>query len=334
MLKTPADPCGAMRWLLAILLVLAPLTGCITGDDIAEAFDRDASDRDGDGLRDEPRPGPGDPATHGPPTVDRGEIHTQEKGDMWEARQSINITNDMGGALEVSYAVTVPAGGIAASHQAPHQADQDDAPEGYRTHIVLRAQAVTEEQARQGVRSMELEHSDTLEGTTLHLRTEVRTLPQGPGDAADLDPADVVGATATTRSAGVELHLPDGPHYALDLATGAGGIAATGAFPTVHATTGAGGIDLGLVPWASGTVTAETQAGGVAITLDGGSANGYDAQATTQAGGVQITLPDAEDVGEQSSTHQHKRTRGFSDRPLQTTVQATTQAGGVTITAS
>ncbi|MDX1610904.1 MAG: hypothetical protein R3185_00960, partial [Candidatus Thermoplasmatota archaeon] len=254
--------------LIAITLVaLVALTGCLGTDEPELQEDAQA---------------PMEPeAQRGEPRLQRGPIETHQDDDGWVAVQGINITNGLGATTEATIRLSAPAGGISLDHDEDRPAGDLAPGTGYWIQITLRAKGDTEEQARRGVQSMRLAHTDELAGERLTLATEVTYREQDPANLTDVDPEGLLGAGADNRHARIRAHVPPGPHYEARAETSTGGVSIAGAFPTAEARTTTGGVSLVLFPWTSGTVVAETGSGGVSVVLQGGADNGYDVTADT-----------------------------------------------------
>jgi hypothetical protein len=276
-----------MRSLLALLAVATlalSLAGCTTSNPAA-----DLPEPDGDGFQDAlftGAPDQGSPAgqasAHGEPQRDDGTVETgmtpplQLPGLFW-ARRTITIANDFGGASLGHVFAGVDAGAITVE-----TADAD----GYSIEVVVQAQGLTEQDARDGLDRVEVTHTDTLEADGLHLSTV----------AKQRDPASPLPLVVVDGDfAWAEMHivLPAAPAYELGADTSYGEISVTGLRgPSLRLTTSSGGISVADVN--AGTLEAETSSGDIdldtvqASDLTASASSGHVTGQTVRAGKAMV----------------------------------------------
>ncbi len=92
-----------------------------------------------------------------------------------------------------------------------------------------------------------------------------------------------------------------------------------------------GDISLDVTPAASGAYDIDVSTARVDIDIAGGGARGQDVAASTSTGRLEVDLIDGETVGPQDEDNVHVRTKGFSNKAIQTTVSITTSTGDVNV---
>lgn len=311
--------------LLAVLLAATmTFAGCLTdsGDD-GDGERRDQDPPPVEPEREVGAPPPADedvPEEHGEPVVTEGPISVRQQGSDYIATRNVTITNGFGDATRATVSMQTTNGGMAVGGT-----DQG----GYYLVAVLFARAPTEQQARDDLEEMEVSHHDSKTGATIDLSFAVTI--RRAGGLLDEVPIDL-GATGS-RGGFLHLFTPGDASYALDLDGTNGGIVVQGVSGSrVTAEMTNGGIHLGGV---FTTATLDNTNGGVSVRVPASSDHGYDVDARNTNGGIAIDLPDVEPVGAQDDgDHEHVRTRGFDQRPIQMTMQLTNTNGGVTVTGS
>ncbi|HUR25707.1 MAG TPA: hypothetical protein VM327_06825 [Candidatus Thermoplasmatota archaeon] len=290
-------------------------------------------------------PNAGTSSAHADPERTDGAVTVDLESGQFVARQTVTITNDFGGASKAAVALSTGAGGV--STRAWSEG-------GYKVVVVLQARALTESMARDGLEDLRVVHSDRLGSGMLTLATSVQfpsggsdgvsrsgtitsNLPEEPAYSIELD-AGSGGATsaglggpsiqADTGSGGISL---EGAFGRMTADAGSGGVELAGIANMVVASTGSGGISARLKAGASGTWGFGTGSGGVDLTIVRDGAAAYDVEATAGSGGVDVGLTDGDEVGSQSRNHQHVRSEGYSDAPIQVAVEITTGSGGVDV---
>jgi DUF4097 and DUF4098 domain-containing protein YvlB len=242
-----------MRVLLALAAaIVVALSGCTsTPEPMAEPGLERLPGAQFDSAPEQGQPA-GAPGVHGEPTRDDGAVETGMnplQGPGAWARRTVTLTNGFDGASFASVFAGVPAGSI---QVAPIQGD------GYRIEVRLEARGFTEQQARDNLDRLVVEHTDTMDSEGLHVATVVRYTP---------DPALIPGLTISLGSFGradVVVSLPAGPAYDLGADTSSGDIAVDGlrgpAF-TMSASSG----DIALSGLNAGALFAGTSSGGLML---------------------------------------------------------------------
>ncbi|MEK6975717.1 MAG: DUF4097 family beta strand repeat-containing protein [Candidatus Thermoplasmatota archaeon] len=253
--------------LLALLLTAALLSGCLVeeADPATDAQGIDpapspagtqpAQQSVDPAKPDEPTPA----APHGTPQRTDSAVTsgTDPQGvpAAW-ARQSITITNGFGAATLGDLAASISAGSITV-----RAADRAD----YLVEATLEARAGTEADARAVLERTHLDHSDTLDGSTLFLEDKVRIDPPASPSPLPLPPGvlDLNVQEATVR-VDLVITVPLAP--AIDLAAGAssGDIAASDLHgPRLDLSTSSGAITVNVA--AMDDVSASASSGDVRL---------------------------------------------------------------------
>lgn len=327
--------------LLLALFATATLSGCLDDDSSGGGAALDSipsgSAPTGEGA--------GTPASHG--NHDRSEsavtVSRNSNGD-YIAKKTVTLTNDFGGAANADVELTTRTGGV-----------QFKAGEGGGYEIVasLEARAATEQLARQNLALLKVVHSDRLGAGRLSLDTEVQ-FPNNVnnlvgGLVAKLPASPSYRLTGLTNTGGAQASGLGGSLVSLSTDTGGvdvagafntatlqadtGGIRINGVYNVVKATTDTGGINARIESSQTGSITLDSDTGGIDLRLLGPAGVGYDVQAEADTGGVSIAIGPTTDVGTQSRDHKHVRSAGFDEASIQVTVVATTSTGGVSVSA-
>jgi hypothetical protein len=250
-----------MRSLLALLAVASlalSLAGCTSSDPASslppgppeEAF----QDALFEGEADQGAPA-GQASAHGEPQRDDGTVETgmtpplQLPGLFW-ARRTVTITNDFGGASLGTVFDGVDAGSITVG-----TAEGD----GYSVEVVLQAQGMTEQDARDALDRMEVTHTDSLEPDGLHLSTVVKQ--KGPASPI---PGPITFDLGNFGWAELHVTLPSAPAYDLSADASSGDVEVSDLRgPSVALTTSSGDVSAERVH--VGTLSVETSSGEIAL---------------------------------------------------------------------
>lgn len=260
------------------------------------------------------------------------------------ATQVVTLSNDDGGATAAVVSLASPVGGITSS----------GGTSGYQIQVTLRADGPTEQQARDALASMSVEHRDGLGAGTLYLDNKVAFAPYSRNNAnrtatvAATLPSDLdyrlgeYASVGTVTSTGLAGELAE-------LATGTGDATLSGTWDEVHAEASTGDVtvsgDIASLQAATstGSVAAtlpgarDTRAelyssvGSIDVTVSGISGAGFDLEGWTQVGSVVILVAGTSPVGTQSDEHGHYRSPDYASSNPQVSVAAATSVGDVLI---
>lgn len=238
--------------ILALALMVALASGCL--DDAGGALD----EADGPGPRettaspDVDDPGSGTAAQHGEPTVEESSVETELGQDgRWHARKTVTISNDFGGASRADVGITFSAGDL---RVAP------DSNGGYQYVVVLDMAAGTEQEARDGLDEVVVDHEDRLDDGTLRLATEVTQPP-----VQQVVPGVNVGGLFTRQlRVDFDAHVAPGASYDMSLDTSSADIAVQDIGGSSLATDSSSG-DVRLERIGTDAIGADTSSGDITI---------------------------------------------------------------------
>ena len=250
-----------MRSLLALLAIASlafSLAGCTSPNTAADLPAEPPQEAFQDALF-EGTPDGGAPAgqasAHGEPQRDDGTVETgmtpplQLPGLFW-ARRTVTLTNDFGGASLGHVFSGVDAGSIAVGTERG---------DGYTVEVVLQAQGMTEQDARDALDRMEVTHTDSLEPDGLHLSTVVKQ--KGPSSPLPVPVGLDLGGYGWAE---MHVTLPDAPAYELSADTSYGEIGVSDLRgPSIQLTTSSGDISAERVH--AGTLAVETSSGDIGL---------------------------------------------------------------------
>lgn len=206
----------------------------------------------------------------------------------------------------------------------------------------LEAEGATADEARENLERLSLEWTIDEDGKDVLRAVVVRStangvqLPvstgttefQARGVLTLIIPQNIVlDLAAKTQSGGIDVERVR--TEGLVLSTQSGGIDIDASVTDVDAKTQSGGVDAILRPTGSGEVRLKTQSGGVDAVLIEDVRIGYKIEASTQSGGVDIRMEDGEAKGEKN--HKTFETNGYASRAVKVELTAETQSGGVSI---
>lgn len=308
-----------MRSLLALLAVASlalSLAGCTSSDPASSLPPEPAQEAFQDALF-AGSPDAGAPAgqasAHGEPQRDDGTVETgmtpplQLPGLFW-ARRTVTITNDFGGASLGHVFAGVDSGSIAVG-----TADGD----GYSVEVILQAQGMTEQDARDALDRMEVTHTDSLEPDGLHLSTVVKQ--KGPSSPV---PGPITFDLGDYGFAEMHVTLPAAPAYELSADTSYGEIDVSDLRgPAVQLTTSSGDASAERVH--AGTLSIETSSG--SVSLD-----------TVQADDLEATASSGDITGESLRLGKAMVDTSSGEISLQgavDTLEADASSGGITLDA-
>ena len=288
-------------------------------------------------------PGAGSAGSHGTAQRSDGDVQIGNDGDEFVARQIVSIANDFGGASNATVALKTDNGDVANCVRPGG---------GYRVAALLEGRGASEQEARDALATMVVNHSDSLSAGTLHLSTTVQfNNPSGGGGGSGscINVPPVVVGCDSNGGSNQELHrratilagLPSTASYALDnstgngeavaigfngssakLTSGNGEIALDGNWGQSTLDTGNGEVFLRLGTARSGTHNVTTDNGEIDVELAITGSPGFDLSASTGNGEAVIDVPGTEPVGEQTQTSAHKRTPDYASRAVQIGVTA------------
>lgn len=305
-------------------------------------------------IKDLAGPGAGSAGAHGTPQRVDGAVTIGTQGGMVTASKLVTVVNDFGGASAAQVDLSTPNGGVVACPRSGG---------GYGLKLMLQSRAPTEADARRGLDSIVVNHTDTLSGTTLRLGTTVQfnSLATGGvgGVGATPDPGNI------QRSASIVGGLPPTASYALT-ATGANGDARSsglsGSSAKLTSTNGSATLDTrwetanlsttngiasvsgdyatldvattnGLAEGSLGTArnvtaTFTSSNGSVDVGLKRSEA-GVDLKGSATNGRVRIDAPNTVAVGAQSETSARRQSSDYSSRAVKVQVEGRTTNGNV-----
>lgn len=305
-------------------------------------------------LKDLAGPGAGTATAHGTPQRSDGAVTIGTQGGMVTASRLVTVVNDFGGASAAQIDLGTPNGGVIACPRSGG---------GYGLKLMLQSRAPTEADARRGLDSITVNHTDTLAGTTLRLGTTVQfnSLASGGvgGVGATPDPGNI------QRSASMVGGLPPSASYALT-ATGANGDArasglsgssaklsttngsatldtrwdtaslsttngiasVSGDYATLDVTTTNGLAEGSLATVRNLTATFTSSNGSVDVGLNRSEA-GVDLKGSTTNGRVRIDAPNTVAVGTQSDTSARRQSSDYASRAVKVQVEGRTSNGNV-----
>lgn len=329
-----------MRWsilLVALLLtLLLSLSGCLRDPNEGDGGDDGGTDgQDGATYQ-----------AHGSPQRTQSSVTVEQTQDgRWRADQVVTIQNGVGSLQRASVSLDTVNGATTLTGAATG---------GYVLTASLFAFADSEQEARDRLAELDVQHEDSAGAGTLDLQSAVVLASDDPLDPV---PVDVGGTGQDWQNRGGSLALvaPSDRLYdgVFDTINGAIQVlGASGDSVTADTTNGAvtvmgrwDALDLhttnGRITFAGGprtdgdhTYAADTTNGAIAFTLQTSSEHGYDVTADTTNGRIEIRLPDVQDVGQQEDDHRHVRTRDYDERAMRVTLTAETTNGGIDVVGS
>ncbi len=297
--------------------------------------------------------GAGSATAHAQPQRSDGGVEISRDGSQFVAKKLVTIANDFGAATAADVTLATQNGAVTACANSGG---------GYGTRVMLEARASSESEARRGLDSLTVNHTDSLAAGTLRLNTTVQfgslaasPLP-GMGSSTDIQrQASLVAGLPTTASyamtpsssnGAVQVAGLSGTTAALSTSNGAvtldgrwntatldndnGIVSVAGDYASLEATGGNGLVEGDLSVTRNVSARFSGGNGSVDVKLRSGSA-GYDLTGSTSNGSVSIEVPNTVAVGEQTRTSMRRRSSDFASRSVQATVQASTTNGGVGI---
>lgn len=336
----------------AVAVAMALLAGCTPG-----------SDADGQAqscaLLQIPATGSsGSAASHGQPRRSDGAVEVSRDEQGFRARRSVQLSNDFGGAAQAEVEFSSINGSVISC--AGGQG-------GYGIQVLLEARAATEQEAREALASMVVNHQDVLAGSLLKLATQIEFRETESGQNLPL-PVSTGAASPVRRSASLIAALPPAPSYVFNHRTTNGVIEASGFSGTAAAlgsTNGSVALD---GRWSQATldttngsvfvsgdfaaITGDTTNGpvfaqlatvrsvdatfnatnsSIDIELAASGAPGFDLRADTTNGRAHIAVAGAQPIGEQRGNSAHHMTPDYAGRAIKVNVQARASNGDVGI---
>lgn len=262
------------------------------------------------------------------------------------ATRVVTISNDDGGAVRAAVGLHNVAGSIASSASPSAGA--------YQIQVTLRADAPTEEQAREALDTMSVAHRDGLGSGTLYLDHEIKYASYSANNVSRS--AQVVAAlpgaldhylyqdstSGTVTSSG--LHGPEA-----ELHSTSGAVTLSGTWDGAWADTTSGTVTVGGdIAWlqassTSGLIQAtlpssrdtdaafDTTSGAIDVTVTHTLGSVFDLEASTTVGSASVVVAGTEPVGTQSATHAHYRSPDYASGHPRVAAIARTTSGGVSI---
>jgi hypothetical protein len=260
------------------------------------------------------------------------------------ATQVVTLSNDDGGASAAVVSLVNHVGGVTSSAGTS----------GYQIQITLRADAPTEQQARDALASMSVEHRDGLGAGILYLDNEVQfaaysqsnvnrtatvtaTLPQ------DLDyrlgQYTGVGAVTSTGLAGESADFATGTGDATlsgtwdqaDARASTGDVTFSGDIASLRGAASTGSVRATLSGMRDTQADLDSSVGDIDVTVSPVAGAGFDLEGWTQVGSIVILVAGTEPVGTQSDEHGHYRSPDYASSNPQVRVAGSTSVGDVLI---
>ncbi|MES2885495.1 MAG: hypothetical protein V4709_11850 [Pseudomonadota bacterium] len=302
-------------------------------------------------------PGAGTAAGHAQPQRSDGAVTLSSSGGMVTARKLVTLVNDFGGATQAQVDLATPNGSVVACPRSGG---------GYGFKLMLESRAPTEADARRGLDSITVNHTDTLAANLLRLSTSVQFgslsstggLPVGGSDGSNIQRTAAIvsglptsasyaispnGANGAVRVSGLsgssaDLGTSNGP-VSLDgrwdtatLNTDNGLLSVSGDYASLDATTANGPAEGDLQSSRNLDAAFTASNGSVDVKLRSASASaGFDLTADTSNGRTEISVPNTVAVGTQTSTSMHRQTSDYASRAVKAQVSASTSNGNVSI---
>lgn len=304
--------------------------------------------------------GNGSAATHGQPARTDGAVEVSRDGNNYVARRRVEIRNDFGGASRADVTLTVPNGEVVALANGGG---------GYGMELVLEARAGSEADARRGLDSISVTHSDALASGTLTLNTAVQFAALEAGTSplpGGISIGGGGGSTTIERQASLVAGLPPAASYALkpsasngevrvsglsgslaDLDTANGEltlngrwdrarlsgsnsiVSVSGDYADLDVGVSNGFIEAALQVRRSLSADFETANGEIDVAVEGSA--GYDLVADTTSGSARIDVAGTVAVGEQTATSAHRRSSDYDSRAVKAQIGASTTNGNIDI---
>lgn len=306
--------------------------------------------------------GSGSATSHGQVQRSETAVEISRSGDQYVARKRVSLGNDFGGAGQAQVTLTTSNGDVTAL------ANQGG---GYGIEVQLEARASSESEARRGLDSLSVEHTDTLAAGSLRLDTQVQF---GSLDAPDSPlPGGIsvgVGGTGSAeiqRSGTLVVGLPSSVSYVLTPSTSNGSVRASGlsgSTADLSSSTGAATLNgrwdtatlssaTGLVSVSGDYASLDAQSGNGLVeaalqvnrslnasfgasngSVDvqlSGGSAGYDLTGSTNNGRVSIDVAGTVAVGAQTDTSAHRRSGDYDSRSVKAQIEGSTRNGNVSI---
>ena len=306
--------------------------------------------------------GSGSASSHG--AVQRSEtpVEISRSGDQYVARKRVSLGNDFGGASQAQVTLGTSNGAVTAL------ANQGG---GYGIEVQLEARASSESEARRGLDSLSVEHTDTLAAGSLRLTTRVQfgslDAPGTPLPGGISVGGGGTGSSEIQRSGSIVAGLPPSASYVLtpsssngsarasglsgsaaDLSVSNGAVTLNGRWDTATLSSANGLVSVsgdyaqldahsgnGLVEAAlqvNRSLTADIGSSTGSVDVELRGGNaGYDLTAQTSTGNASIDVAGTAAVGEQSRTSAHRRSGDYGSRSVKAQVDASTSTGNVHI---
>ena len=365
-----------MRWVMA-LLVLASLAGCLADDgptdsdldgltdDEEQRYGTDPYDADSD---DDGVPDPQEESVQQARRAEQGEAQPREFdreesateaspqiGSLppWKASKTVTVANSLAGVEELTQILANGPGDVVFMPWSEPR---------YEIIVTLSARASSEDDARAGVDSMHVIHSDIGYGADV---VEILTgLEYDDWRPSPLVPGIHVGGG---RSADIEVHISQPGAFKVVAAAGSGDLSLHGviadnivatagsgdlyiegragtvtadagsgdielevATPFLMVKTGSGDISATVDPTADGPIVASAGSGDIELRLATGSDHGYFITASAGSGDVSVDVDDTQSHSS-GDNHHVAQTHGFDDRAIQTLVTVSTGSGDIDI---
>lgn len=300
-------------------------------------------------------PGTGTAASHAQPQRSDGAVTIASSGGMVTARRLVTLVNDFGAATQAQVDLATPNGSVIACPRSGG---------GYGLKLMLESRAPTEADARRGLDSITVNHTDTLAANLLRLNTSVQFgslsttggLPGMGSDGSNIQRTAAIvsglpasasyaispnGANGAVRVSGLngstaDLGTSNGP-VSLDgrwdtatLNTNNGLLRVSGDYASLDATTSNGLAEGDLQSSRNLDASFTASNGSVDVKLRSSSA-GFDLTAGTTNGRAEISVPNTVAVGTQSSTSMHRQSSDYTSRAVKAVVAARTTNGNVSL---
>lgn len=299
-------------------------------------------------------PGAGSATSHAQPQRSDGAVNISTSGGMIVARKLVTIVNDFGGASVAQVGLSTPNGSVIACNRRAG---------GYGSKLMLEARAPTEADARRGLDSITVNHTDTLAANTLRLNTTVNfgSLSTGPGGlpvseanniqrlaaiVAGLPPAAAYAITPSGSNGDVRVSGLSGSTADLSASNGSvtldgrwdnatlntqNGIASvSGDYASLDVNASNGLVEAALQSSRNLDASFAASNGSVDVELAKSNA-GFDLTANATNGQARIDVPNTVAVGPQSATSGHRQTSDYSSRAVRAQVSADSSNGNVDI---
>jgi hypothetical protein len=305
-----------------------------------------------------PGGGTGAATSHGQPSRNDGAVEVTPDGAGFRARRSVHISNDFGGAAQADVEFSTANGSVVSC--AGGQG-------GYGIWVLLDARAPTEQEARDALDSMVVNHQDVLAGGLLKLATRVEFRETTTGQNLPL-PVNTGSSPAVQRAASILAGMPSAPSYVFTHSTTNGPVEASGFSGTAAALDSTNGsvalngrwaqasLDTTNGPlYASGdfaAVTGDTTNGpvyaelatirsvdasfnatnsSIEVALAVSGSPGFDLTADTTNGYASISVAGAQPVGEQHGDSAHHMTPDYASRAVKVNVDGNATNGNISI---